>query len=78
MLRAFALIAAVLLCPTASLAERTSPAPLEWVDPSLVQSLAPDPSESCCRVCHKGKACGDSCISRKKRCHKPPGCACDG
>jgi len=32
----------------------------------------------CCKRCHKGKACGDSCISRKEVCRKPPGCACDG
>lgn len=33
---------------------------------------------SCCRVCRKGKACGNSCIARWKTCHQPPGCACDG
>jgi len=33
---------------------------------------------SCCRVCRKGKACGDSCISRSHKCQQPPGCACDG
>ncbi len=32
----------------------------------------------CCKTCSKGKACGDSCISRSKSCHKGPGCACDG
>jgi hypothetical protein len=32
---------------------------------------------SCCMVCSKGKACGNSCISRSKQCHQPPGCACD-
>lgn len=32
----------------------------------------------CCKVCSKGKACGDSCISRDKECHKGKGCACDG
>ena len=32
---------------------------------------------SCCKVCHKGKACGNSCISRNYQCHKGPGCACD-
>lgn len=31
----------------------------------------------CCKHCSKGKACGDSCISRSYTCHKPPGCACD-
>ena len=31
----------------------------------------------CCKICTAGKACGDSCISRDKDCHKPRGCACD-
>ena len=31
----------------------------------------------CCKICSKGKACGDSCISRDKECHKGKGCACD-
>lgn len=31
----------------------------------------------CCKVCSTGKACGDSCISRNKECHKQPGCACN-
>lgn len=33
---------------------------------------------ACCKRCSKGKACGDSCISRDKRCTKGVGCACDG
>jgi hypothetical protein len=33
---------------------------------------------ACCKVRHKGKACGDSCIARDKVCHKGKGCACDG
>ena len=33
---------------------------------------------SCCKVCKKGKACGDSCIAETSRCSKPPGCACNG
>jgi hypothetical protein len=44
-------------------------------DPDSGWQSAP---QECCRVCHKGKACGDSCISRSKTCHKGPGCACDG
>lgn len=32
----------------------------------------------CCKRCGaKSKACGDSCISLKKTCHKPNGCACN-
>lgn len=33
---------------------------------------------ACCKTCRKGKACGDSCISRSKTCRKGAGCACDG
>jgi len=32
----------------------------------------------CCKICREGKACGNTCISRDKMCHQPPGCACDG
>lgn len=52
---------------------------------ALLGSAEPQPYEpppadqlECCKTCHKGKACGDSCIAREKECHKPPGCACDG
>jgi len=33
---------------------------------------------ACCKVCRKGKACGDSCISKAKSCNKGTGCACNG
>lgn len=32
----------------------------------------------CCKVCTKGKACGDSCIAEWKTCHRGKGCACNG
>jgi len=35
------------------------------------------PIDSCCKVCDSGKACGNSCISRRYNCHKGRGCACD-
>jgi hypothetical protein len=35
-------------------------------------------AEECCKICTKGKACGNSCINRNYQCHQPPGCACDG
>ena len=52
-------------------------------------AAAPDASEEarpglqlvqtqCCKICRKGKACGNSCINRNYTCHQPPGCACDG
>lgn len=33
---------------------------------------------TCCKVCRKGKACGNSCISASATCRKGPGCACNG
>ncbi len=45
---------------------------------SEAASDVPGQAGECCRVCKKGKACGDSCISRESSCMKPPGCACDG
>ena len=29
----------------------------------------------CCRVCQRGQACGDACISAARQCTKAPGCA---
>ncbi len=36
----------------------------------------PDPAPVCCKVCRKGKPCGDTCIARDKACTAAPGCAC--
>jgi len=44
---------------------------------STVQSASATPL-SCCKICRKGKACGNSCIARHLTCHQPPGCACNG
>jgi hypothetical protein len=35
------------------------------------------PAEQCCRICSKGKACGNSCIRQSYTCHKGRGCACN-
>jgi len=35
------------------------------------------PADKCCKVCDEGQACGNSCISRAKTCHKGRGCSCD-
>jgi len=35
------------------------------------------PSESCCKVCRKGRACGNTCIRADYNYHKGRGCACD-
>jgi hypothetical protein len=34
-------------------------------------------SYACCKHCSKGKACGNTCISRAYVCHVGAGCACD-
>jgi hypothetical protein len=39
--------------------------------------LTADTPKQCCRVCKKGKACGNGCISQERQCTKAPGCACD-
>ena len=35
------------------------------------------PRALCCKMCERGKACGNSCISRSRSCHKDAGCACN-
>lgn len=35
------------------------------------------PASDCCKICSKGKACGDTCIRRDYTCHVGRGCACD-
>jgi hypothetical protein len=35
-------------------------------------------SQQCCKICRRGKACGNTCISRQDTCHVGQGCACDG
>ncbi len=34
-------------------------------------------SNNCCKICKKGKACGDSCIIENYNCNKAKGCACN-
>lgn len=33
-------------------------------------------SAQCCKICSKGKPCGDTCIEKDDVCHVPQGCAC--
>lgn len=51
-------------------------APQDNTDVLSASQDAPEPV--CCKVCSKGKACGDTCISKEKTCEEPRGCACDG
>lgn len=50
-----------------------------WVVPPSSGTHEPPTitAAACCKICSKGKACGNSCIARNKTCHKGPGCACD-
>jgi len=41
------------------------------------QGASCTPRDQCCKVCSKGQACGDSCISRRYTCRKGRGCACN-
>ena len=49
-------------------------APWDW---RRGKRLASEGQKTCCKICRKGKACGNSCISRGYTCRKKPGCACD-
>lgn len=65
--------------PSALDVTNASPAPeqvLECADPAALPATSE--SERCCKICRKGKACGDSCIARDRECRVGPGCACDG
>ncbi len=45
---------------------------------SVRSNAFPTPAAGCCKICHIGKACGNTCIAAEKVCHIGPGCACDG
>ena len=47
------------------------------VSQTVQRGEACTPREVCCKVCGKGKACGNSCIRADFNCHKGQGCACD-
>lgn len=61
------LLAAFLLVPAASVATP---------EPATCSITAE--GVQCCKICRKGKPCGDTCISKKKACRSPKGCACAG
>ena len=49
----------------------------DWNRRTKLQSFAAEQIAQCCKICRKGKACGNSCIKKSYTCNKPPGCACD-
>jgi ABC-type multidrug transport system fused ATPase/permease subunit len=48
-----------------------------WL-PGVYTAIPLQPTQGyCCKICgSNSQPCGDSCISLKYTCHKPPGCAC--
>jgi len=84
--RRVAAILLALITATApiALSAQTAPglSPAPWAatlsDRLLSLGHGPGVAQSCCKTCRKGKACGDSCISKTKSCHKGSGCACNG
>ena len=65
------------------LKDESSSVKLSDLDPSFniiqIPGLNLDPTKmACCKICKKGKACGDTCINKNYTCRKPPGCACNG
>ncbi|MDP6388591.1 MAG: hypothetical protein QF654_01690 [Alphaproteobacteria bacterium] len=71
--------ASILSAPLQADAEKRpplmTPAPrTSWPDTkSGADAIVP---AACCKVCSKGKPCGNSCIARDRTCTRPPGCAC--
>lgn len=48
------------------------------VEETRLPELSSSPAQNtCCRTCRQGKACGDTCISIDRTCHRAPGCACN-
>ena len=58
-----------------------APPPEPMAVPQAAPSAPPPPpapvSQSCCKYCRKGYACGNTCIARNKTCHAGVGCACN-
>lgn len=52
---------------------RPEPQDYSWPEERVPQIT----EKKCCRVCHVGQACGNTCIARDRICSTLPGCACD-
>ena len=63
--------------PTAAPTIQRSIPPAATRVPRSIEQAPTRVSRSCCKYCSKGKACGNSCISRSYTCHQPAGCACN-
>ena len=72
------LVAISFLSPMA-LAETQPPASKDFLRKSQTSPFGSHSLQQyCCKICSKGKACGDTCIARDRTCHVGPGCACNG
>ena len=70
--------ASVMTCAIAFSAESSEAAlsgPDERTSNAVVLQCIPQ--EQCCKICSRGRACGNTCISASKNCHKGRGCACN-
>ena len=74
---ALIICATVIAVPARSDNGTTAIEPVAKGEITLKRDRAKQLAQTCCRICGKGKACGNSCISRSKTCQKPPGYACD-
>lgn len=67
------LLLALVLLPLLSAPTARAEAPI----PTLCAVDALTGAPQCCKRCTTGKACGDTCIAKDKRCTKTKGCACN-
>ena len=76
-------LSTILVFGFSEFSDSSSSVDLNDLNPTLnkieIPGLKTDPNKmACCKICKKGKACGDSCINKSYTCRKPPGCACNG
>lgn len=70
---------ALAVCLLAGMVLPATALPAQMAKSAIVHCGSPfHLAQGCCRTCRTAKACGNSCIAADRRCHQPPGCACDG
>jgi hypothetical protein len=72
------LVTGLVICGSLLFAAPSSPVVGDLCNTEASRYLQASSNRPCCKICRKGKACGNSCISRSYRCHKGRGCACNG
>ena len=66
------------ILPIPSLTRFPARAPLPTSPPPPSGGGGGGTRSGCCKICRNSQPCGNSCISWKYTCHKPPGCARNG